>query len=386
MTTSPPQRQSPSQQFVQRFFLSRWLDARGIDLERQMWFVQWALPLLLSCIVFVDEFHEHILERKEPFLTASMLEEILFFGILGPAAIWLVLLWVRGEWRQRERDKETLQRTYDELAAAQERLRVLHEQRGELLNRMLVIQEEERRRMAREIHDELGQLLTGLSLNLRVCRDAVPDNLPRVQEQLSRIGQLVQQTIDQAHRIIVDLRPTSLDDYGLEPALREELHKRLDPSGISVEMDVQGDVDKLDADSATTAFHITQEAVTNVLRHAHAQNIRVRLQREASAFVVVVEDDGVGPPPRAVQGDGGQADGYVGVGILGMQERAAALGGRVTVSRRTPTGTMVHVWLPVHSPAAEMTSDVPNGATAHRAGRKGEHAQNVDSGRSIVWQ
>ncbi|RME55358.1 MAG: sensor histidine kinase, partial [Caldilineae bacterium] len=314
----------------------------GIDLERQLFIVQWALPLILSGIVFLDEFYEHIIEKKEPLITEPFLAEIFFFGVLGPTAVWLVLMWVRAEWRQREQEQKILQATYDELAAAQERLHTLHEQRGELLNRIMHIQEEERRRVAREIHDELGQLLTGLSLNLRVCRDAVPESLPQVRTQLIKINELVQQTIDQAHRIIVDLRPTALDDYGLVPALEEELHKRLDPLNIEVDMHVLGDVETLPPDHATAAFRIIQEAITNVIRHAQAQHVHVGLELRDEEFVVVVEDDGVGPV-AATGRDGARR----GIGILGMRERAAALGGKVEVTRREPQGTRVRLWLPV---------------------------------------
>ncbi len=341
----------------QRSPLSRWLHQHGIDLERQLLIVQWGLPLLLSGIVFLDEFFEHIVHKHESFLNQPFLAEIGFFGILGPTAVWLVLMWIRGEWHQRERDRQMLQQTYDELAAAQERLHTLHAQRGELLNRIMLVQEEERRRVAREIHDELGQLLTGLSLNLSACREAVPEEFPQVRGHLTHINGLVQQTIEQAHRIIVDLRPIALDDYGLVPALKEELHKRLDPLGIAVSMDVRSDMEQLDPDSATAAFRIIQEAVTNAIRHAQARQVWVCLNLSDEAFVVLVEDDGVGPagsPDLSAS-----SNGYQGMGILGMQERAAALGGKVTIAPRRPRGTQVRLRLPhplAGSPSAESLS------------------------------
>ncbi|RME43340.1 MAG: sensor histidine kinase [Chloroflexi bacterium] len=350
---------------TQRFPLSRWLHRRGIDLERQLFLVQWGLPLVLSAIVFIDEFREHILIKREPLTTGPFMAETLFFGVVGPFAVWLVLMWIRGEWRQRERDQEQLRRTYEELARAQERLNALHQQRGELLNRILSVQEEERRRVSREIHDELGQLLTGLSLNLRHCREVVPQDLPEVHEQLARISDLVQRTMEQAHEIIVDLRPTALDDYGLEPAVREELHKRLDSLGIDVTLQVEGDLETLSADSAVAAFRIIQEAITNIIRHAHARHVAVQMKLAGDRFSVLIEDDGVGvnwARNGAV---------HQGVGILGMKERAAALGGEVTVEARQPRGTRVRLWVP-HHPVSETPASGPVRANEPNLAVEGE--------------
>ena len=329
--------------------LSQWLERRGISLSQQLRIVQWGLPVLLSLIVFVDEIREHLLEKREWVFSQNFLAEVIFFGILGPIAVFLVLWWVRGEWRERERAQAVLRQTYNQLAEAQARLTDLHRQRGELLNRVLRIQEEERRRVAREIHDELGQLLTGLSLHLRHYQETAPPEFPQMREQMAYLNDLVQQTMDQAHRIIVDLRPTSLDDYGLLPALEEELQKRLDPLGIAYQVRVIGDSNCLPPEQATAAFRIVQEAITNIIRHAHAQQVTVTLRCDESACELLVEDDGLG----LGQASTGET-GYQGMGILGMQERAAAMGGSVTVGPREPRGTRVLVRLPVVSgPPAE---------------------------------
>ncbi len=355
---SPSKLQSP----VPRWTFSQWLERRGIPLGQQLRIVQWGLPLLLSLIVFADEIWEHLIEKRETIVSENFLAEVIFFGVLGPIAVFLVLWWVRSEWREREHAQSVLRETYNQLAEAQERLTELHHQRGELLNRVLRIQEEERRRVAREIHDELGQLLTGLSLHLRHYQEAIPAELTPVREQIAYLNDLVQQTMEQAHQIIVDLRPASLDDYGLLPALEEELQKRLDPLAIAYDVQVEGDPNCLQPEQATAAFRIAQEAITNIIRHANAQQVTVILRCGEGACELLVEDDGVGLSATSTGKTGRQ-----GVGILGMQERAAAVGGRVEVSPREPRGTRVHVLLPAQPDRISATARLD---VAHPAPRQ----------------
>jgi signal transduction histidine kinase len=340
-----PARRQRQHQPGRRSWPARWLGAYGLNVEHQILVVQWALPLVLAGIVFAYEINEHLVTKNEPSTSPDFLGEIFFFGILGPVAVWLVLWWIRGEWREREHDKQALQRMYNELAEAQERLNTLHAQRGDLVDRLMSVQEAERRRLAREIHDELGQLLTGLSLNLRLCQEAVPDNLPTAHDRLTKASSVVRHTIEQSHRLIADLRPTVLDDYGLVPALEEEIHQRLTPLGIESRLDTEGDMQRLPADVATAAFRIVQEAITNIIRHAHAHRVQIRLQQAADGMTVIVEDDGIG----ISENDLCSRNGRSALGILGMQERARALGGCLEVTPWDPRGTRVRLWLPLRT-------------------------------------
>ncbi len=328
-----------------RYWPADWLRDRGVNIEHQLLVVQWALPLVLTGIVFAYEMAEHLLRKGQPYSSPDFLGEIFFFGILGPVAVWLVLWWIRGEWHDRERDKHALQHMYNELAEAQDRLNTLHAQRGELLNRLMSVQEEERRRLAREIHDELGQLLTGLSLNLKLCQEAVPDELSTAHDRLAKASSVVRHTIEQSHRLITDLRPTVLDDYGLVPALEEEVSQRLTPLGIEATLDTVGDIERLPSDVATAAFRIVQEAITNIIRHANARWVRIQLRQRAGELTVTIEDDGIGLPEGRVPSYNGRSA----LGILGMQERARALGGYLEVCSRTPRGTRVFLWLPLQT-------------------------------------
>ena len=243
---------------------------------------------------------------------------------------------------------DTIQAQEAESVQLFQELKDKDEIRRQLLARLTTAREEERRHVAWEIHDDLGQLLTGLSLNLKLCQQAVPDDLQAAHDHLVKANALVRQTIDQSHRLITYLRPTALDDYGLGPALQEELNQRLIPLGIAAHLDTEGDVERLPAEVTTATFRIVQEAITNIIRHAKASQVQVRLQRVAEELTVTVEDDGVGLPEEDLRSpDAGQT-----LGILGMQERAGALGGRLEVTRRQPHGTRVLLWLPLQGSTA----------------------------------
>jgi signal transduction histidine kinase len=217
--------------------------------------------------------------------------------------------------------------------------------RRQLLDRITAEREDDRRHLARELHDELGQLLTGLSLHLKLGQQAIPDDPSRAIEHLARANSLIGETIDESHRLIADLRPTVLDDYGLIPALREELSHRLTPLGIETELCVEEDNASLPPDIATAAFRIAQEAITNAIRHANPRRVTISLQQAAGNLTMTIEDDGVGLP-HAQPGESGHA-----LGILGMQERAEALGGHVEIGPRMPSGTRVVVRLPLEGGA-----------------------------------
>jgi signal transduction histidine kinase len=238
---------------------------------------------------------------------------------------------------------DTIQAQEAEASQLYTELKDKDEVRRQLLARLISAREEERRYLAREIHDELGQLLTGLSLNLKLSQQAMPNDPQVAHGYLDKANALVRHIIEQSGRLITRLRPTALDDYGLVPALRDELGQRLDPLDIVVDLKVDGDMECLPTEVTTATFRIVQEAITNVIRHAHAGRVHVRLQRAAEGLTTTVEDDGVGLPDESFSG----AHRRQALGILGMQERAGALGGRLEVTRRQPHGTQVVLWLPL---------------------------------------
>lgn len=214
--------------------------------------------------------------------------------------------------------------------------------RRQLTAQLILAREEESHRLARRIHDVLGQLLTGLSIYLRLAEDSVPQTSTEARSHLTKANSLVQETIDQSHSLITQLRPPVLDDYGLVAALQEEVKRRLTPLGLSAEIEAAPALEKLPASVTTAAYRIVQEALSNIIRHARARQVWIRLSVAEDRLEISVEDDGVG------MGIGPESITPLrGMGILGMQERASVLGGTVRILPRIPNGTHVEIRLPL---------------------------------------
>jgi signal transduction histidine kinase len=229
------------------------------------------------------------------------------------------------------------------LAAALEALRstlARDERRNLLLKRVIAAQEDERRRIARELHDQTAQQLTALGMQI----DAVSTAHPTTRDELARSQRLVHSTIDDLHRVIYDLRPAMLDDLGLLPAIRSFAETHLAAHGVRVHCDFADPVPMLTAEANTALFRIVQEALSNVARHANADAVMIACTVRDGRITLEVEDDGVGfdvgagSRPR----DTGQ-----GLGLLGMRERLALLGGELDIESEPGHGTRVIASLPL---------------------------------------
>lgn len=212
------------------------------------------------------------------------------------------------------------------------------EQLRALAARLQTVREDERTRVAREIHDGLGQALTAIRIEI----SALIRSLPADRQQLERtqsIFQLVDETIESVRRISTELRPQILDDLGLVAAIEwaaEEFEAR---TGAKCRLDLPLDDLVVDPTLATAIFRIFQESLTNIARHATATEVGVRLARENGGLILEVHDNGKGLPTDAISGT-------TSLGILGMQERAALLGGELSVTSRPGKGTTVKVRIP----------------------------------------
>lgn len=207
-----------------------------------------------------------------------------------------------------------------------------------LAHHLDAVQDAERARVARELHDELGQGVTALRMVLKTARDRYERDASAIGPNLSQLSALLQQLTGDTRRLISDLRPRVLDDLGLAPAL-DWLAVRTSERGVECEVVREGDVTALPAEVSTAAFRCAQEALTNVLKHAGASRAWVRLSVGEGALELIVEDDGVG-----FDGASQRADAF---GVVGMRERATTLGGELTVAARQPSGTAVRVRLPI---------------------------------------
>lgn len=227
-----------------------------------------------------------------------------------------------------------------------EDLRETEAERTELLGRVLSAQEDERKRISRELHDEAGQALTSVLLGLKALEDSCP--VPSHRSKAADLRGVTAETLDLMHDIALELRPSTLDDLGLVAALRRYVADY--GRKYSVETDFHsGDLTgvRLDPQAETALYRIAQEALTNVARHAGARNVSVLLDRREGRATLVVEDDGTGFDVETVRHPG--ANGRK-LGILGMEERAALVGGSITIES-TPGGTTIFAEVPVKGEA-----------------------------------
>src|ERR687887_208025 len=186
------------------------------------------------------------------------------------------------------------------------------------LRRIVEAQEAERRRLARELHDETGQALTSILLGLKALEEKLPADDSRA--AVGGLRDLVVSTLQDVRRLAVELRPTALDDFGLVAALERLTQSFAEQSKIPVDFQSTLPPQRLPEEVETALYRIVQESLTNVIKHAHATRVSVLLTRKNGSVAAVVEDDGRGFDPAAVP-DGG-------FGLVGMRERVAALGGR----------------------------------------------------------
>lgn len=205
------------------------------------------------------------------------------------------------------------------------------------VRRVVEAQELERARLARELHDETGQALTSILLGLKSLEDHADDEKSRA--AVAELRELVVSTLQGVRRLAVELRPAALDDFGLAPAIERLAGVVSEQGGISV--DVRSDLgnDRLSTDSETVLYRIVQEAFTNVLKHASASRVNVRLSRSDDTVTLVILDDGKGFDQARVR-DGS-------LGLVGMRERVALLDGRLTIESSEGAGTMLKAEVPV---------------------------------------
>ncbi len=223
--------------------------------------------------------------------------------------------------------------------------------------RLIEAQEAERRRISRELHDQVGQILTAVKMNLHVLRHKCtqPEILLSINDNLK----VIDEAVDQIRDLSVDLRPLLLDDLGLVVALRWYLERQTRNLGIPAKF-VSGSLDEDDRFSSeleTACFRIVQEGVTNIVRHARATRISVRLERVISDLILLITDDGAGFDARMLRSSNGMST----LGLRGMEERAQAVGGTITIDSAPALGTEICARFPI----------------------KGEKRRDADSGKAV---
>jgi signal transduction histidine kinase len=252
------------------------------------------------------------------------------------------------EWRS-ELERRVQERT-KELARLNDELTQSEGVRSQLLERVINVQEEERKRLARDLHDDFAQTLTALSVTIQAVKHSIPTEMQGLQQQLDSLQSLVSNTLDQVGRWIQDLRPRMLDDLGLVPAIRSYAESRLEPAGTRVQVEASGLKRRLPPQIELTLFRVVQEAVSNIARHAHARTAQIRFDLyDGGQIVAHVEDDGDGfIPAKYLHAQ----DGMQGIGLLGMRERIAALGGTLTIDSTPRRGTRIRAEVPYRETTA----------------------------------
>ncbi len=231
---------------------------------------------------------------------------------------------------------ESLRSDYRELV---ERLERNQREFVHLARSVYRLQEDERRRLARELHDGLGQNLTALKHQLSLLLDALPADACEARDRAGLALATCVQTLDDTRQLSRLLRPQILDDLGLPAALRWLVRSLLDPAGIDCRLDLDA-LPELDGELQTVVFRVVQEALTNVVRHADAQAVAVRVRHNAGLLRIDIEDDGRGMDPSRI------ASG-VGSGLGGMRERLRLFGGSLAIEPGEAGGCRLRAALPV---------------------------------------
>jgi len=241
-----------------------------------------------------------------------------------------------------------LRRAYGGWRRAEERrvavVRKARERYRGLCSRVQSLREEERTRIAREVHDELGQLLTGLKMELRMIENQLTDRADRslnpMIDKLVETTEIVDSTILSVQRISAGLRPSALDHLGLAAALSEEAELFTQRTEIPCKFEIRDRLVPMSKEADTAVFRIFQESLTNVARHAHAAAVDASLSAEDGLMKLRVLDDGDGIPAAVM-------DDPKSLGLIGMLERAEHIGGSLTVRRRPQKGTEVILTVPL---------------------------------------
>jgi PAS domain S-box-containing protein len=233
-----------------------------------------------------------------------------------------------------------------EMKRAEELLVLQREQLRALAERLQWVREEDRTRVARDLHDQIGQILTAIKMDMTWISRHLPESEGKALARLKESIQLINDGVKAVRTICSGLRPGVLDDLGLAAAIEWQASEFASRNGVHCEVSVPPVDLHLDGDRATAAFRIFQECLTNVARHAQAKSVRASLVQEDESILLVVQDDGIGFCESELSNTLGS------LGILGMKERAQFCGGNVQIKSSPGNGTTVTVRVPVDIPRA----------------------------------
>jgi signal transduction histidine kinase len=226
------------------------------------------------------------------------------------------------------------------------------EELSELSTHLQSMAEKEKAALSRELHDELGGLLVAARMDVSWLEERVASNDPEVAAHFKRVHEALQSGVELKRRVVENLRPSLLDNLGLFPALRWQVSDSCGRAGVECIEDYPEEEPQLTPQAAIAVFRIVQEALTNIVKHAHAQTVEISIEQHANALVIRIADDGVGMPrgvPQALRAHG----------LSAMRHRVIGLGGQWQMRTPSAGGTEIEVWLPLAQVLATVTAPAP---------------------------
>ena len=249
---------------------------------------------------------------------------------------------LKQEIAQRKAAEEALRKSEQHYSQLLAQSRGLQEQLRHLSHQLLLAQEEERKKISRELHDEIAQTLASINVRLGALKDETSINTKDLQRKITRTQRLVEKSVDIVHRFARELRPTVLDDLGLIPALHSFVKSLAKRTGLRVHLKAFSGVEELDNAKRTVLYRVAQEALTNVARHAQAGQVEGNIGRFQGAVRMEVKDDGKSFQVQRVL----HAKRNNRLGLLGMRERVEMVGGRFRIESAPGRGTTVQAEIP----------------------------------------
>jgi signal transduction histidine kinase len=298
----------------------------------------------LQVVIMLSEQNELLAARSAAFYTQYGHAVMLGLGINAAAIAVLLLFYqmIRRSFAARAQAEAALQAANEQLESTVARRT---EQLSVLSRHLIHVAEEEKARLARELHDEMGANLTAIGMDLSSVGDALRSSRPDLAAMLARARATLVDTVQLKRRIVEDLRPSLLDNLGLSAALQSYCADYARVTGLDCDVLVEGEIDSAGPMHAIALFRIVQEALNNIAKYAQARNVIVHLEHDGEALALEVTDDGVGIAPDALARSKSH-------GLLGMRERALLLGGKLEVARGVnQVGTCVRARIPLSNAA-----------------------------------
>lgn len=280
----------------------------------------------------------HLDVPKQSFIATA----VLMFGFLMASLLSVAVYFMQRERRllvQLHLSHQGLEKEIIERKQVEEHLRISRGELRGLSHRLQSIREEEKTKIAREVHDELGQVLTALKMDLSCLEDESSRDSKTFREKILSMGDLIDQTVHTVQRICLELRPKILDIFGLAEAIEWQTKEFQQRTGIPCDLVMDHGMVELDSERAITCFRVLQEALTNVARHAKATHVHVRIVNNNGFVLLEVNDNGQGIEDHKISNSHS-------LGLIGIRERVLALGGDVSIKGIVGEGTRVSITIP----------------------------------------